>query len=103
MQANQCTLDHKNLSLLIHAEIDFDNFAEYAQSLLKNIDCTLVEKNWGADRHQWLLDFEGCRLWLNYEFYTDSCWLHVEKSEDLPVLTFIFQLLSISSGESTYE
>ena len=80
-------LDPTHLNLLIHADIDMDQFDAFALPLLAQLDCRLIEKQWGADRHQWLLDFEGTRIWLHYEFYGHACWLHVEHAREFDVLT----------------
>ncbi|MCL1126740.1 DUF3630 family protein [Shewanella surugensis] len=81
------------LSLSIQAEINFDYFVDFAQPLTEILDCHVVERQWGADRHQWLLDFEGCQLQLHYEFYGDVCWLSVSREEDLDVLIYLVGLL----------
>ena len=86
-------LDKKSLSILISAEIDFEQFEAFAEPLALAIDCDIRERQWGADRHQWLLNFEGSQLWLNYEFYGDICWISTEVEADLDVLEYIITLL----------
>ncbi|QLE83972.1 DUF3630 family protein [Shewanella sp. Scap07] len=83
-------------SLSIEADIDFDNFERFAQPLATALDCRVIETQWGADRHQWLLDFEGTVMQLNYEFYGDICWLSVENSSDVEVLAYLQTLLERS-------
>ncbi|MCZ4338261.1 DUF3630 family protein [Shewanella colwelliana] len=92
----KCLLDPASKSLSLHSEIDFDRFDAFAEPLAQSLDCRIIERHWGADRHQWLLEFEGTLLQLNYEFYGDSCWLSVERSEDVEVLEYLETLLSQS-------
>ena len=81
----------KSLSIL--ADVDFDRFAPFAEALVKALDCRVIERHWGADRHQWLLEFEGSLLQLNYEFYGDVCWLSVERDDEVEVLVYLASLL----------
>ncbi|MCL2916241.1 DUF3630 family protein [Shewanella corallii] len=92
-------LDPTNLSLQIHAQVDFEQFDDFALPLTTALDCRILEKQWGADRHQWLLDFEGTRLWLHYEFYGDICWLSVERQDELEVLDYLSRLLPVAAIE----
>ncbi|MGI2260610.1 DUF3630 family protein [Shewanella sp. GXUN23E] len=96
-------LDPAHLSLQIRAIIDFEQFDRFALPLLGALDCSVLEKQWGADRHQWLLDFEGCRLWLHYEFYGDICWLSVERPEEFEVLEYLSRLLPLSPEHGRHQ
>ncbi|WP_137223474.1 DUF3630 family protein [Shewanella sp. MEBiC00475] len=87
-------LDPQTLSLVIQAEVDFEQFEQFAEPLAAALDCEIRERQWGADRHQWLLNFEGCPLWLHYEFYGDSCWISIDNPNDLDVLAFLLTLLT---------
>ena len=87
------SLDRSALSLAVSADIDFDRFADFAEPLAAALDCTVRERQWGADRHQWLLEFEGSQLWLNYEFYGNICWLSTEREADFEVLEYLATLL----------
>lgn len=87
-------LDAHALSLNIRADIDFDGFAAFGEPLAKALDCQVRERQWGADRHQWLLDFEGSQLWLNYEFYGDICWISTQQATELDVLEYLAVLLN---------
>ncbi|MGL5360129.1 MAG: DUF3630 family protein, partial [Shewanella sp.] len=82
------------LSLAISANIDFERFDEFAEPLRRALDCSVIERQWGADRHQWLLEFEGSQLWLNYEFYGGSCWLAAQRPDDFDVLEYLATLLT---------
>ena len=86
-------LDPKSKSLSIQADIDFEAFELFAEPLTAAIDAAVIERQWGADRHQWLLDFEGTHIQLNYEFYADVCWLSVERDDEFEVLEFLASLL----------
>ncbi|QSX40613.1 DUF3630 family protein [Shewanella cyperi] len=93
MRLQQVWLDNDAGTLQIRGEINFDDFAAFAEPLVESLDCRVLERQWGADRHQWLLDFEGCQLWLNYEFYGDVAWLASDRAEDIEVLAFLEHLL----------
>jgi hypothetical protein len=86
-------LNQQALSLLIEADIDFDAFEAFAEPLAQALDCQVRERQWGADRHQWLLDFEGSQLWLHYEFYGDICWLSTQNEAEFDVLQYLAGLL----------
>ncbi len=87
------TLNLQARTLSITADILFDQFEHFAEPLVQSMDCRIIERHWGADRHQWLLDFEGTLLQLNYEFYGDICWLSVERDDDVEVLEYLAKLL----------
>ncbi|ARD24064.1 MULTISPECIES: DUF3630 family protein [Shewanella] len=87
-------LDKESLSILIRADIDFEQFEQFAEPLAAAIDCEIREQQWGADRHQWLLNFEGSQLWLHYEFYGDICWISTDVASDIEVLTYLMTLLT---------
>lgn len=93
MNIESATLDRENLSLLISASVDFEQFTDFAEPLAAALDCQVRERQWGADRHQWLLDFEGSQLWLHYEFYGDICWLSTERQDEFDVLVYLHSLL----------
>lgn len=93
MKLQAIHLDRAALDLAISAEIDFDRFTDFAEPLVAALDCHVRERQWGADRHQWLLEFEGSQLWLNYEFYGNICWLSTEREADFEVLEYLATLL----------
>ncbi|MGZ9897019.1 DUF3630 family protein [Shewanella gaetbuli] len=94
MKLHSATLDRDNLSLMISAEIDFEHFEQFAEPLAAALDCSIGERQWGADRHQWLLDFEGSQLWLHYEFYGDICWISTKRADEFDVLEYLYGLLT---------
>ncbi|MBV7315658.1 DUF3630 family protein [Shewanella sp. NIFS-20-20] len=77
------------------AEVTLESFETFALQLCQALDCRVLEQQWGADRHQWLLDFEDCRLWLHYEDYGQVCWFAAEShhSETAEVLVFLAGLM----------
>ncbi|WP_228729899.1 DUF3630 family protein [Shewanella avicenniae] len=91
---NDVTLDRHNVSLSMSADIDFDAFDSLAGALVQALDLRVLEKSWGADRHQWLVEFEGTRLWLNFELYSRCCWLNSDNVADVEVLEYLQSLLS---------
>ncbi|MBB1269372.1 DUF3630 family protein [Shewanella sp. SR44-3] len=105
MRLASVQLNQQALSLLIEADIDFEAFEEFAEPLAKALDCQVRERQWGADRHQWLLDFEGSQLWLNYEFYGDICWISTQNAAEFDVLQYLASLLQplITQGISAHD
>ncbi|MFT5236149.1 MAG: hypothetical protein ACI90A_001515 [Shewanella sp.] len=93
MKLASVKLDPTSRSLSILADIDFEAFELFAEPLSNAIDAKVMERQWGADRHQWLLEFEGTLIELNYEFYGDICWLSVKRDNEFEVLEFLASLL----------
>lgn len=48
--------------LLACPDLDWDNFPALAEELVEGWELIPLEREWGADRHSWLLEFEGSRL-----------------------------------------
>ncbi|ROV61369.1 DUF3630 family protein [Vibrio ponticus] len=73
---------------------DFDSFPALGERLLTTLSATIVEKQCDADIHSWLIDFEGCQLFLKAEHYSESVWLEslagVSNQEELEYLTGLF-------------
>ena len=55
--------------------IDFNDFPEWAERLITELGLELIEREQGADYHQWLLGFEGSRVFLCFQHYADCAWL----------------------------
>ena len=74
--------------MLAYPSLDWDNFPANAESLLVEWELSEIEREWGADRHSWLLEFEGSRLRLEYEHYS-GCWLTAAHPADQEVLLWL--------------
>jgi len=61
---------------------DFDTFPELGDKLLKLLSAQAIEKQWDADIHSWLIDFEDCQLFLRAEHYSECVWLEALSSGD---------------------
>ncbi|EGA68273.1 hypothetical protein VISI1226_18406 [Vibrio sinaloensis DSM 21326] len=61
---------------------DFDSFPQLADKLVKLLSASVIEKQWDADIHSWLIDFEGCQLFLKSEHYSESVWLEALSIDD---------------------
>ncbi|EGR3365241.1 DUF3630 domain-containing protein [Vibrio parahaemolyticus] len=82
--------------LLIAApRFDLDTFPALGERLVGLLSATIIEKQWDADIHSWLIDFEGCRLFMKAEHYSEAIWfeaLNIEESrEELDYLAGLFQ------------
>lgn len=72
----------ENVLMLDNAQLNFENFTEHAPALVAMIGARVCDKNWGADRHAWVLEYDDINLMLEFEDYTNSVWLAVIKAED---------------------
>ena len=95
MKLDSILLIPESNSLSIQASIDFEAFGLFAEPLVLAIDARVIERQWGADRYQWSLEFEGTHIQLNYEFYGDVCWLSVKQNNEFEVLEFLANLLEL--------
>ncbi|MBE3924129.1 DUF3630 family protein [Vibrio parahaemolyticus] len=82
--------------LLIAApRFDLDTFPALGERLVGLLSATVIEKQWDVDIHSWLIDFEGCRLFMKAEHYSEAIWfeaLNIEESrEELDYLAGLFQ------------
>ncbi|PMH38666.1 aminopeptidase [Vibrio sp. 10N.286.49.B3] len=82
--------------LLITApRFDFDTFPPLGLELLSQLGADVIEKQCDADLHAWLIDFEGCRLFLRAEHYSESIWFEAlanhNSREELDYLAGLFQ------------
>ncbi|MBZ6072737.1 DUF3630 family protein [Aeromonas schubertii] len=75
--------------LLTHPGLDEAGFPALAPALLAAWELRLVEREQGADRHCWVVDFEGSKLLLQYEHYGEVCWLEVCHPDDRPLLDWL--------------
>ncbi|MCL9782926.1 DUF3630 family protein [Vibrio sp. S4M6] len=73
---------------------DYDSFPQVGVYFVELISATIVERQADADVHSWLIDFEGCQLFLKAEHYSEVMWLEalcVNDSQE--ELEFLAQLL----------
>lgn len=61
--------------VLVTPCFDYDNFPELGECLVTLLSAQVIEKQADADIHSWLIDFEGCRLMLKAEHYSEAVWL----------------------------
>lgn len=68
--------------------LDWDSFPVLAEELVEGWELIPLEREWGADRHSWLLAFEGSRLRLEYEQHS-GCWLAAVQPDDAEALLWL--------------
>ncbi|MDN3608746.1 DUF3630 family protein [Vibrio ostreicida] len=61
---------------------DFDTFPILGETLLGLLSANAIEKQSDADLHSWLIDFEGCQLFLRAEHYSECVWFEAVASGD---------------------
>ncbi len=54
----------KGMLILKAPSFDFDSFPTLGETLVELLSASVVEKQTDADVHSWLIDFEGCQLFL---------------------------------------
>jgi len=81
--------------IITSPSFDLDTFPALGEYLVGLLSASVVEKQWDADIHSWLIDFEGCRLLMKAEHYSEAIWfetLTIEESrEELDYLAGLFQ------------
>ncbi|QFI53255.1 DUF3630 family protein [Aeromonas simiae] len=75
--------------LLTHPGLDETSFPALAPTLLTAWELRLIERELGADRHCWVVDFEGSKLLLQYEHYGEVCWLEACHPDDRILLDWL--------------
>lgn len=68
--------------------LDWDSFPVLAETLVREWELELVERDWGADRHSWQLAFEGSPLRLEYAHHS-GCWLEAVYPGDGEVVLWL--------------
>ena len=68
--------------------LDWGSFPTPAEGLLQEWELAALERGWGADRHSWLLEFEGSRFRLEYEHYS-GCWLAAVQPDGAEALLWL--------------
>lgn len=78
--------------------LTFNGFPEWAEGLIAELDLELIAREQGADYHQWLLDFEGSRVFLCFQHYADCAWLQPLSAADQEVADWLTQRWNQSSA-----
>ena len=68
-----------------------------SRQLVEGWELIPLEREWGADRHSWLLEFEGSRLRLEYEQHS-GCWLEATHPDDREVVLWLGRQHSAASS-----
>lgn len=69
-------------TLTTDISLTMENFPAWAERLVRELELDLVEREEGADYHQWLVAFEGSRLLLCFQHYADAAWLQPLGEQD---------------------
>lgn len=69
--------------------LTLDRFPDWANELAQALELTVLEREQGADYHQWLVDFEGSRLLLCFQHYADCAWLQPMSGQDEDVAAWL--------------
>lgn len=72
--------------------LDDDQLLAVVPKLALALDAQLGQHQWGADRHQWQLRFEGTELLLQFESLCDSLWIQAQSPADADVVAYLAQL-----------
>ncbi|WP_232821185.1 DUF3630 family protein [Oceanimonas marisflavi] len=69
--------------------LTIESFPAWADELAQALELTVLEREAGADYHQWLVDFEGSRLFLCFQHYADCAWLEALSEQDQEVADWL--------------
>ncbi|MGO1189557.1 MULTISPECIES: DUF3630 family protein [Vibrio] len=82
--------------ILVNPSFDFDSYPPLGQRLVSILSASIVDKQSDADLHSWLIDFEGCQLFLRAEHYSETMWIEAlspqQGHEELQYLTKLFAI-----------
>ncbi|WNC72614.1 DUF3630 family protein [Thalassotalea psychrophila] len=97
-QIQTAILDNNNLLLISFMQKwDQDDINLLSQCVFKLLpDFQLKEYIQGADREYFRFTFNGEYLVLQFESYSESCWIEPEDQIDSRALTLIHKLLGMS-------
>lgn len=71
-----------NILMLEHDGLSFESFTTLAPELVTLLGARVCDKNWGADRHAWVLEYKNINLLFEFEDYTCCAWLAVAREEE---------------------
>ena len=81
--------------ILSSPSFDIDSFPSLGEALVQLLSAQVKEKQFDADLHSWLIDFEGCLLFLRAEHYSESIWLEaLDKNEGKEVMAYLAKLFA---------
>ncbi|MDE1223697.1 DUF3630 family protein [Vibrio aestuarianus] len=87
-------LQEEGRLILSAPRFDFDTFPQFGERLVDLLSASVIEKQWDADIHSWLIDFEGCQLFLKAEHYSECMWLEAlsikESQQEMDFLAQLF-------------
>lgn len=87
-------LAESGVLVLNSPDFDFDSFPYLGEQLVTLLSAQVVEKQQDADIHSWLIDFDGCRLLLKAEHYSQAIWLEaLERTHSQEELSFIARFI----------
>ncbi|OYD24245.1 hypothetical protein B6S09_09230 [Oceanimonas baumannii] len=69
--------------------ITIETFPGWAEEVARQLELTVLERESGADYHQWLVNFEGSRLFLCFQHYADCAWLEALSAGDEGVAVWL--------------
>ena len=74
---------------------DVDSFPLLGETLINLLSAEVKEKQFDADLHSWLIDFEGSLLFLRAEHYSESLWLEaLDKNQSQQVMAYLAKLFA---------
>ena len=59
--------------ILVNPRFDFDSFPHLGQRMVSILSASIIDKQSDADLHSWLIDFEGCQLFLRADIILKPC------------------------------
>jgi hypothetical protein len=88
-------MEEEGRLILSSPSFNVDTFPALGDELVRLLSCDVKEKQFDADLHSWLVDFEGCLMFLRAEHYSETIWLEsLYKKESKEELAYLAQLFS---------
>ncbi|OEF29421.1 DUF3630 family protein [Vibrio rumoiensis] len=85
--------------ILINPSFDFDSYPPLGEKLVSLLSASVVETQSDADLHSWLIDFEGCQLFLRAEHYSETMWIEaLSPQTGVEELQYLAQLFAMGIG-----
>ena len=91
------TLDsvHQNLYFSFEQMFEEENYLQFTQAITdKWLNTRIIEHVLGADRVNIRIEYKGLIYVLNFEFYSQSCWLESEAPAPISNLEIILSQLN---------
>jgi len=87
----------KQITIFFEQDWFQEDIGELSQSILKRIpDNEIKESTYGADREDIRFQWQHAAFMLNFDYYSQSCWISAHSEMDTPHIERIFNIITQS-------